>query len=129
MSAVSDAADAPGASMGLLVLEATLGGIFWCGLDSLVIGLLPLRFLQGSEVRAWSRRAWLVLFAMTQLAFVHILLRPSTGYVADTRQSPTVVVVGLFVAFALFSVAFWAYFRYRAPRAPAEDQPGWIEVA
>ncbi|MDQ3896399.1 MAG: hypothetical protein M3326_03945, partial [Actinomycetota bacterium] len=128
MAPVSRAADKPGASLGLLVLEATLGGIFWCGLDSLVIGLLPLRFLQGSEVRAWSRRGWLVLFVLTQLAFVHILLRPNTGYVADTTHSPTAIVIALFVGFALFSVAFWAYFRFRAPEAPAEEEPAWIEV-
>jgi hypothetical protein len=122
---VSSAADKPGASFAVLVLEATLGGTFWCGLDSLVIGLLPLRFLSGSEVRAWSRPAWTVLFVLTQIAFVHILLRPGTGYVADTSRSPTVVVVGLFVAFAVISVGFWGYFRYRDARA-AEQR--WVEV-
>jgi hypothetical protein len=127
MAPVSRAADKPGASLGLLVLEATLGGIFWCGLDSLVIGMLPLRFLQGSEVRAWSRRGWMVLFALTQLAFVHILLRPNTGYVADTSHSPTAIVIALFAAFAVFSVAFWAYFRFRTPEH-AEEEPAWVEV-
>ena len=48
-------------------------------------------------------------------------------YVASTTLSPTLIVIGLFVAFALFSIAFWAYFRFRAPRAPA-DQPGFVEV-
>lgn len=33
MAPVSETADKPGASLGLLILEATLGGIFWCGLD------------------------------------------------------------------------------------------------
>jgi hypothetical protein len=129
MAPVSAAADKPGASLALLVLEAMLGGIFWCGLDSLVIGMLPLRFLGGSEVRAWSRRGWLVLFVLIQMAFVHILLRPSTGYVADTTHSPTLIVISLFVAFALFSIAFWAYFRFRSPRLPASDPAGWVEVA
>jgi hypothetical protein len=128
MAPVSEAADKPGASLALLVLEAALGGIFWCGLDTLVIGMLPLRFLGGSEVRAWSRRGWLVLFVLTQMAFVHILLRPSTGYVADTTHSPTTIVLALFVAFAAFSVAFWSYFRYRTPRVPTGDEPGWIQV-
>jgi hypothetical protein len=128
MAPVSEAADKPGASLGLLVLEAALGGIFWCGLDSLVIGMLPLRFLGGSEVRKWSRLGWTVLFVLTQMAFVHILLRPSTGYVADTTHSPTLIVVTLFAAFALFSVAFWAYFRYRTPRVAADTEPAWVEA-
>jgi hypothetical protein len=128
MAPVSEAADKPGASLGLLVLEAALGGIFWCGLDSLVIGMLPLRFLGGSEVRKWSRLGWTVLFVLTQLAFVHILLRPSTGYVADTTHSPTLIVVALFVAFALFSISFWAYFRYRTPRVATDSEPAWVEA-
>ncbi len=129
MAPVSAAADQPGASLGLFILEAMLGGIFWCGLDSLVIGMLPLRFLGGSEVRAWSRLGWVALFAVTQLAFVHIMLRPSTGYVADTTQSPTTIVIVLFVVFALFSIAFWAYFRFRTPRDAASDRPNLVEVA
>ena len=59
---------------------------------------------------AWSRAAWAALYAVTLLAFVHILLRPSTGYVSNTSVSPPNVVIGLFVAFALFSFAFWGYF-------------------
>ncbi|HEX2118124.1 MAG TPA: FGLLP motif-containing membrane protein [Acidimicrobiales bacterium] len=129
MAPVSAAADKPGASLSLLILEAMLGGIFWCGLDSLVIGMLPLRFLGGSDVRAWSKAGWVVLFVLTQMAFVHILLRPSTGYVADTTHSPTAIVIFLFVLFALFSIAFWAYFRFRSPRTTEADQPNLVEVA
>ena len=58
-----------------------------------------------------------MLYAATLFAFIHILLRPGTGYVSDTSRSPTVVVVGLFVAFAVFSFAFWGYFRFRSPRS------------
>jgi hypothetical protein len=104
----------------VLILEATLGGIFWCGLDTLVIGLMPLRFLRGADVRKWSHLSWWLLFALTQLAFVHILLRPSTGYVADTKRAPTTIVIGLFFLFGVVSVIFWAYFRFRSD--PAEDE-------
>ena len=51
-----------------------------------------------------------------------------TGYVADTTHSPTTIVIALFAGFALFSVTFWAYFRYRTPHVEAQDEPGWIEV-
>jgi hypothetical protein len=125
---VSTAAARPGASFALLVGESLLGNIFWCGLDSLVIGLLPLRFLSGSEVRKWSRAAWVVLFVLTQLAFVHILLRPGTGYVANTSRSPATIVVGLFFAFALFSVGFWAYFRFRGGHDEPAEERDWVEV-
>ncbi len=110
---VSSAAGKPDPSLWLIALEVGLGGIFWCGLDTIVMGLLPLRFLQGAKITAWSRTLWAVLYGLALLAFVHILLRPSTGYVADTKVSSPVVVVGLFVLFAVISVSFWAYFRFR----------------
>lgn len=113
---VSQAADQPNAGLPILVLEAALGATFYIGLDSLVISLLPLRFLQGSELRAWSRTAWTVIFGLSLAAFVHILFRPNTGYVADTSSTSARLVVGLFIAFGIFSVLFWAYFRYRRPR-------------
>jgi hypothetical protein len=79
-------------------------------------------------VRNWSRTAWVVLFVLTQLAFVHILLRPGSGYVANTSRSPATVVVALFFAFALFSVGFWAYFRFRRGHEETADELDWVEV-
>ena len=85
--------------------------------------MLPLRLLQGDKVVGWSRAAWAALYGLTLLAFVHILLRPSTGYVSDTSVSPPYVVVGLFVGFAVFSFAFWGYFRFRRPPATPDPEP------
>ncbi|MDQ4070270.1 MAG: hypothetical protein M3203_12500, partial [Actinomycetota bacterium] len=113
---VSRIADGPDAGATPIFVESFLGGVFWVALDSLVIALLPLRLLTGSKIVGWSRAVWAVLYFVTLFAFIHILLRPGTGYVSDTTRSPTVVVVGLFVAFAVFSFAFWGYFRFRTPR-------------
>ncbi|HEV2088585.1 MAG TPA: FGLLP motif-containing membrane protein [Cryptosporangiaceae bacterium] len=128
MTPVSRIADRPDAGLWPILAEGFLGGVFWVALDSLVLALLPLRLLAGEKVVAWSRTAWLLLYGLTLFAFVHILLRPGTGYVADPSRSPTTVVVGLFVAFAVFSVGFWAYFRYRTPRAAVDPAPGLIEA-
>lgn len=70
--------------------------------------------------------AWAGLYGLTLLGFVHILLRPSTGYVSNTSESAPFVVVGLFVAFAVFSFGFWGYFRFRASAAevPADEVEG-----
>lgn len=122
---VAAAAAENGKTFGSILVENILGGIFWCALDSLVIAMLPMRLLQGEKVIGWSRAAWAGLYGLTLLAFVHILLRPSTGYVSNTSVSPPYVVIGLFVAFALFSFAFWAYFRLRSdPEAPADQVEG-----
>ena len=115
--------------VGPILAEAVLGGIFWAALDSLVIALLPLRLLLGDKVVGWSRRVWAALYGLTLLAFVHILLRPSTGYVADTSVSPPLVAFGLFAGFAVFSFAFWGYFRFRRPPPATADPEPAIALA
>ena len=109
-------ADRPDPAMWPILLESFLGRIFWAALDSLVIALLPLRLLSGSKIVGWSRAVWAGLYVVTLFAFIPVLLRPGTGYVSDTSRSSTVVVVSLFIAFALFSFGFWGYFRFRSPR-------------
>ena len=122
---VSAAAAESGKTLGTILVENVLAGIFWAALDSLVIAMLPLRLLDGAKVTAWSRAAWAALYAVTLLAFVHILLRPSTGYVSNTSVSPPNVVVGLFVAFA----------RSRSPSgatsgsAPSAESRQWTQSA
>ena len=100
--------------------EAALAALFVMALETLVFAFIPLRFLEGSKVTAWSRAVWAAIFAIGLFAFIHVLLRPGTGYVSDTHSTPEVVVVALFLGFGLFSVAFWAYFRFR----PASWAPG-----
>ena len=127
---VSAAAAETGKTFGIILTENLLGGIFWTALDSLVIAMLPLRLLEGSKIVGWSRTAWAVLYGVTLLAFVHILLRPSTGYVSNTSVSPPNVVIGLFVGFAVFSFAFWGYFRFRTSvGSPGEALPDEVERA
>ncbi len=126
---VSAAAAETGRTLGIIMVENVLGGIFWTALDSLVIGMLPLRLLEGAKIAAWSRVRWAVLYGLTLLAFVHILLRPSSGYVSNTSVSPPNVVVGMFVGFAILSFAFWGYFRFRRPRSGAEALADEVEGA
>jgi hypothetical protein len=122
---VAAAAAENGKTFGTILVENILGGIFWCAHDSLVIAMLPMRLLKGEKVIRWSRAVWAGLYGLTLLAFVHILLRPSTGYVSNTSVSPPYVVIGLFVAFALFSFGFWGFFRLRSdPEAPADQVEG-----
>jgi quinol-cytochrome oxidoreductase complex cytochrome b subunit len=97
--------------------DACLAAVFVAALETLVFSLIPLRFLDGANVTAWSRRAWIMLFAGAVFAFVHILLT-SNGH--PHQASPEWVTLALFVGFGLFSIGFWAYFRYR----PAWMRPG-----
>jgi hypothetical protein len=117
---VAAAAAREGAGFWIVATDACLAAIFVAGLTTLVFSLIPLRFLEGSKVTRWSRAAWVGLFASGLFAFVHILLQPSTGYVGHTQANQKWVVIALFVGFGLFSIAFWAYFRFRPARTDRE---------
>ena len=114
---VSSMASEADPALWTLVLELLLGGVFLLGLESLVVDLFPLRYLDGSRIEVWSKLAWVGLFGVALFALIHVLLSPGSGYVGHTDNvGLRPVVIGLFVGFGLFSVAFWAYFRYRPAR-------------
>ena len=62
---------------------------------------------------AWNRRAWAVLFGIGVFAFLHVLINPSSGHLADTERAPLLTIVVLLVAFGAASVGLWAWFRFR----------------
>jgi hypothetical protein len=91
--------------------------MFVGGLQALVFGFVPVRFLPGAKVWAWSKRVWALLFTIGMFGFLHVLLHPEDDY----EGSLTTMIV-LFVAFAAASGAFWAYFRYRKPAGPDDAE-------
>jgi hypothetical protein len=108
----------PDAAFGAAVAETAFVTMVVAGLEGAVFAMLPLRFLPGERVRAWDRRVWAALLGLGTFGFGHILLHPSSGYLADTTRTSFLTVVGLLVTFGLASVAFWAWFRFRpSPRA------------
>ena len=98
----------------MLTLEAALTGIVLVGLESLTIGLIPIKALTGKTIADWSFPVWLAIFTLTAAAFVHILLTPSSGYVSPIQGRSGVIFVGLAGLFASVAISFWAYFEYRA---------------
>jgi hypothetical protein len=118
---VSERAARPGAALGLLVADALLAAVFVTGLEALAFGLMPMTFLDGHSIKSWSTLAWAALFGLSMLGFIHILLNPNSGYLHTSSSIPLLTVVGLFVGFGLFSICFWAYFRFRTSLTqPAE---------
>lgn len=96
--------------------ETALAATFVAGLEQVVFGLLPMRFMPGAGVYAWNRIVWASLMGLSLFAFIHILVNPASGYLTDTRRTPVFVTVALVAAFGLFSLGFWAYFRFRPMR-------------
>jgi hypothetical protein len=113
------AAGGPG-DLGTAVLSAATVTIVVAGLENAVFAMLPLRFLPGAAVFAWNRRIWVVLIALGLFGFVHVLLNPSAGYLADTTRTSFFTLLVLLAGFGIASVLFWAWFRFRPKRqAPA----------
>lgn len=111
---VSGASMRPGTSFWTILLESALSGAFLIGLEATLVDLLPLRFLSGSKIFAWNKAVWGALFSLALFILIYILLQPSSGYVHHTTAQGVISIVALFVAFGLFSVGFWAYFRFRS---------------
>lgn len=89
------------------------------GLEGVVFGLLPMRYLPGESLYRWNRVLWAGLLLIGAFAFFHILINSASGYLSDTSRTPLLTVVALLVGFSLVSVAFWAWFRFRpAPPTP-----------
>jgi hypothetical protein len=101
------------------LLEAATVTIVVAGLENAVFAMLPLRFLPGSAVFDWDRRVWAVLIGLGIFGFAHVLLNPSAGYLADSTRTSFLTMVVLLAFFALASVLFWAYFRFRPSRGGA----------
>jgi hypothetical protein len=112
-SPVSTPAGKPNPSFVVLVLEAALTGTFVIGLESLLIGLIPLRFLRGTTILKWSRTAWACLFGVAMWAFVLIFLSPGNGYNSSYEHTFSITFGVFAVISALVSALFWAFFRFR----------------
>jgi hypothetical protein len=96
--------------------ETALAAVVVAGLEAVAFGMMPFRFLNGAAVRAWSRLAWALLFGAGAFAFVHVLIGPQSGYLAELAPNGLIAALAVFVAFAVMSFAVWGYFRFRPAR-------------
>ncbi|MDQ3932210.1 MAG: hypothetical protein M3252_05170 [Actinomycetota bacterium] len=120
LAGATDAAAASDtASFGLRFGDNVLKQTFVVGLEGLVFALIPLRLLDGDKVKNWSLTAWTIMYGLALFFFVHVLV--VTRWLEDQDRASVVRMLALFVAFALLSLSFWAYFNFRGPRVAAHD--------
>ena len=64
-------------------------------------------------------------------AYWSVILNPANGFLDESKPTPFLTTIGLFVAFGAASILFWAWFRLRpAPAGPGEAAgPGRDEAA
>lgn len=116
----------PGAGLPLLILEAVLVATFVAGLEALVFGMIPMRFLPGEKIFSWNKPAWVLIFFIGAFGFVQVIVRANASDVPPPNSMWTTV--ALFLGFGLVSVLFWGFFRFRGDR-PVANPPATDQVA
>jgi Kef-type K+ transport system membrane component KefB len=99
------------------VAEAVLAALVVAGIEGIVFGLLPLRFLKGEPIFRWRKWLWAILYAIGLFGFITVLINPVNGFLTPSKQTSVATSIGLFVVFGIVSVLFWGYFRFRPARA------------
>jgi hypothetical protein len=125
---VSNAAN-DGGGFVLQVLDALLASLFIGGVEGALFSLIPVRFMPGHRITQFSWAAWIAAAGLAAFVFVHVLLRPENGYLGTSSTASVAVTYGLFGAFGLASVTFWAWFRYRPAPAAAGPPPTFTELS
>jgi hypothetical protein len=95
------------------VAASVLAALVTAGIEAIVFELVPLRFLPGELVFRHRRVQWVLLYALGVFAYAWIILNPANGFLGAGAGVSLFAAIGLFVAFGIVSVAFWAYFRFR----------------
>jgi hypothetical protein len=104
-----------------IATQTALAAIVVSALEAVAFGLMPFRFMPGVAIYRWNRLVWAVLFGTSLFAFFHILIGPTSGYLSALSAPAWLAALGVFAAFGAFTIAFWAWFRFR-PTAVAEGE-------
>lgn len=112
----------PDASFIALVAEAALATLWVSALGMIVFSLVPMRFIYGEQVKKWNKYAWAAIYGCGMLLFVYTLLDPNQSVYGKSATASWLSVLSLFIGFGVFSLSFWAYFRFRPTRPQPKKQ-------
>lgn len=105
---------------GLQLVNKVLEGLFVGSIQGLVFGLVPLRFLSGASLRAWSVGRWLLLWGVGLALFIGVVLYPVSSYEPHPSDGGLITMAITVLVYGLIAVLFWDFFRRRARRAAQE---------
>jgi hypothetical protein len=96
----------------VILVSTAFFWIFVLAAESLVFGLIPLKYLDGSLVRRWRTSAWLIPQLLACAFFVYVMMLHGTTKKVTTL-SELVRPFAFFVGVGLLSFAFWGYFQWK----------------
>ncbi len=114
---------APGVPASGIDLTINLGlvGIFIVAVEGLVFGLVPLSFLPGQKIWAWSRWRWLLLWGAGLALFIHVLVYPVTVTQPNPSASSLTTTLISVAIYGALAIGFWLFFRWRNGRRAATE--------
>jgi DNA-binding beta-propeller fold protein YncE len=104
-----------GGDLGSLVNEL-LSNTFVGAVQGSAIALIPLRYLTGEHLFAWSRPRWVLIWAASLLLFAHVILYPVSSFGPHPSPTGLWTVAVTVVAYSLVALGFWWFFRRREQR-------------
>jgi hypothetical protein len=111
---------AEGGLPGVSALYGVLVAIFVAGLEGLLFTLVPLSFMDGSKVMAWSRAVWTMAFGLAAWLFFHVLINPGSAYLEALSSKKVLLMLGTLAGYGSLTVGTWLFFRWY----PRESGPG-----
>jgi len=110
---IKDAVVAGNHSFAFLSLDSMLTTVWVCGLQSLLFGLIPMKYLDGEAIIHWSKVAWAGTYIAVMFIFVQMVVHPTPGGYGGNSNASFISMLYLFLGFMALSLLFWSYFRIR----------------
>jgi hypothetical protein len=95
-----------------LLWSEALSAVTIESLATLVISLLPLRFLDGATLFAWKKWVWAIAYFTALIILIFVIAPISNNW--GPESAPLFGWGVFFVLFALIAVGIWALFRLRS---------------
>jgi hypothetical protein len=104
-------------------VESVLVILYIGSLEGLTVNLLPITYLDGAKLYAWSRLRWAVGYSIVLFLWWQLLFNRDHQYADAFRQSSVLAVMALLTFFTLTTIVIWAAFRVRDRRREGAETP------
>ncbi|WDZ88864.1 FGLLP motif-containing membrane protein [Nocardiopsis sp. HUAS JQ3] len=115
-SALSPAAQREDASFVLRLADKALFSTVLLGVQTVVFGLLPMKFLDGYRLWSWGAVPWAAVYLPGLFLFVYLMHMHPAQVSAQTVPESLVNTLVLFAGFGVLSLAVWLFFVWRSRR-------------